>query len=348
MNNVAKVILSASASIKEAMESIDKNKIKIALVVDDSNRLIGTITDGDIRRSILKGIALNKSVKDTMNCNFTYAQVGESKEKIFQLAKRARVNHVPIVDKDFILVRIEDTRSLLPTGKRENKVVLMAGGLGTRLRPLTHETPKSMLKVKDKPILEIILESFVKYGFDSFIFSVNYKSEIIEDYFGDGKKFGVNIQYVHDQRRMGTAGSLSFLKKQLKKDFFVMNADLLTKINFDHLADFHLSSDSIATMCVKEYDFQVPYGVINVQDDKIASIDEKPVHNFFVNAGIYMLNPAVLEYIPENSFFDMPTLFNILIKNKVKVLPFPIREYWLDIGEIGDYNKANDEYNENF
>jgi len=147
---------------------------------------------------------------------------------------------------------------------------------------------------------------------------------------------------------MGTAGSLYFLKQQLSEDFVLMNADLLTNINFDNLVDFHLHSNSKATMCVREYDFQVPYGVVNVQNDKVTSIDEKPVHNFFINAGIYILNPSVLKYIPENSFFDMPTLFNILIESKEKVFPFPIREYWLDIGEIGSFNKANDEYDENF
>lgn len=348
MNIIDKVILSSSNSIKEAMKIIDNNEIKIALVVDDNKRLIGTITDGDIRRSILKGITLNKSVKDTMNSNFIYAKVGDSKEKIFQLAKHNEVNQVPIVDNDLILLGIEDMTSPLNNVKRPNTVVLMAGGLGTRLKPLTHETPKSMLKVKGKPILEIILEGCMKYGFSNFIFSVNYKSEIIEEYFGNGKKFGVKIKYVHDKGRMGTAGSLYFLKKQLTKDFLVMNADLLTNINFEHLVDFHLSSKSKATMCVREYDFQVPYGVVNVEEDNIASIDEKPVHNFFVNAGIYILSPSVLKHIPENSFFDMPTLFNILIQSKEKVMPFPIREYWLDIGGIGEFNLANDQYTENF
>jgi dTDP-glucose pyrophosphorylase len=348
MNIIDKVTLNTSNSIKKAMEIIDTSKIKIALVVDDSKRLIGTITDGDIRRAILKGIALSNSVKDTMNRNFIYAEVGESREKILQLAKLNQIHQVPIVDKDFILVGIEGTSSPLTPSKRLNKVVLMVGGLGTRLRPLTNEIPKPLLKIRNKPILEIILEGFVKHGFNDFIFSVNYKAEMIEEYFGDGKRFGVNIQYVYDQGRMGTAGSLSFIKKQLTEDFLVMNGDLLTNINFENLSDFHFNSNSKATMCVREYDFQVPYGVVNVQDHNIVSIEEKPVHKFFVNAGIYMLSPSVLEHIPENSFFDMPTFFDILIQAKEKILPFPIREYWLDIGEIEEYNKANSEYDKNF
>jgi dTDP-glucose pyrophosphorylase/predicted transcriptional regulator len=348
MNIIDNITLNVSTSIKKAMEIIDTSEIKIALVVDDSKRLIGTITDGDIRRAILKGIALSNPVKDTMNHNFIYAEVGESREKILQLSRLNQVRHVPIVDKDFILVGIEDTSKLLTPSKRLNKVVLMVGGLGTRLRPLTNETPKPLLKVRNKPILEIILEGFTKYGFNDFIFSVNYKAEMIEEYFGDGKRFGVNIQYVHDQGRMGTAGSLSFIKKQLTEDFLVMNGDLLTNINFEHLTDFHFNNNSKATMCVREYDFQVPYGVVNVQEHDIVSIEEKPVHKFFVNAGIYMLNPSVLKYIPENSFFDMPTLFDILIQAKEKILPFPIREYWLDIGGIEEYKKASSEYSENF
>ena len=348
MNIIDKVTLNTSTSIKKAMEIIDTSEIKIALVVDDSKRLIGTITDGDIRRAILKGIALSDSVKDTMNRNFIYAEVGESREKILQLAKLNQIHQVPIVDKDFILVGIEDTSSQLTPSKRLNKVVLMVGGLGTRLRPLTNETPKPLLKVRNKPILEIILERFVKHGFNDFIFSVNYKAEMIEEYFGDGKRFGVNIQYVHDQGRMGTAGSLSFIKKQLTEDFIVMNGDLLTNINFENLSDFHFDRNSKATMCVREYDFQVPYGVVNVQEQNIVSVEEKPVHKFFVNAGIYMLNPSVLKHIPENSFFDMPTLFDILIRAKEKILPFPIREYWLDIGGIEEYNKASSEYSKSF
>ncbi len=205
-----------------------------------------------------------------------------------------------------------------------------------------------MLKVGGKPILKIIVENFVKHGFKNFIFSVNYKSEMIKEYFGDGEKFGVNIQYVYEHKRMGTAGSLSFIKDQLTEDFFIMNGDLLTSINFEHLINFHHRNDSEATMCVREYDFQVPYGIVNLQDHNIISIEEKPLHRFFVNAGIYMLNPSILKHIPEDSYFDMPTLFNVLIQERKKILSFPIREYWLDIGEINEYNKANSEYIENF
>jgi dTDP-glucose pyrophosphorylase len=348
MNSVENIIVNSSSSIRKAMKIIDTGNMKIALVVDKDQRLLGTVSDGDIRRSILRGIDLDSPVESSMNCDFIYLKSGESKEKILQLAKRNKIYQVPIVDENFILVGVEEVRDLLFSREYSNKVVLMVGGLGTRLRPLTYTTPKSLLKVGDKPILENIVENFSKYGFKNFILSVNYKSEMIEEYFGDGKKFGVNIQYVHEHKRMGTAGSLSFIKDQLTEDFFIMNGDLLTNINFEHLIDFHHRSDSEATMCVREYDFQVPYGVVNLKDHNIISIKEKPLHKFFVNAGIYMLNPSVLKYIPEDSFFDMPTLFNVLIQEKRKALSFPIREYWLDIGEINEFNKANSEYSENF
>jgi NDP-sugar pyrophosphorylase family protein len=177
---------------------------------------------------------------------------------------------------------------------------------------------------------------------------VNYKSHIIQDYFGDGSKFGVNIEYVLEEQRMGTAGALSLLKSNPTESFFVMNGDLLTNVNFEHLHDFHMSNNSIGTMCVREYDFQVPYGVVNIYGSKILSIEEKPVHKFFVSAGIYMLTPEVLDYIPQSQFYDMPTLFERLISENKNVITFPLREYWLDIGKMEEYARANKEYDEVF
>ena len=166
--------------------------------------------------------------------------------------------------------------------------------------------------------------------------------------FGDGKEFGVNIEYVLENQRMGTAGALSLLKDKPNEPFFVMNGDLLTNVNFEHLHNYHIATNSMATMCVREYDFQVPYGVVNIKDSKIVSIEEKPIHKFFVSAGIYMLSSEVLNYIPKNEFFDMPTLFEKLISLNKNTVSFPIREYWLDIGRMEEYKKANDEYSEVF
>ena len=220
----------------------------------------------------------------------------------------------------------------------------MVGGLGTRLRPLTQDTPKPMLKVGNKPILQTIVEKFAEYGFANITMCVNFNAGIIKDYFGDGKEFGVNIDYILEQKRMGTAGALSLLKERPNEPFFVMNGDLLTNVNFEHIFNYHTLHKATATMCVREYDYEVPYGVVKMNDNKIVEISEKPVQKFFVSAGIYMLSPEILDLIPKNEFYDMPTLFEKLIKLSKNIISFPIREYWLDIGRIEEYQRANEEY----
>jgi len=344
MKSFSQILLNKNSTIKEALKIIDDGDMKIALIVEDNNKLIGTISDGDIRRAFLKGLIIEDSIKDIIHKDFIYAKVGDSREKIIELAKFNQVYQIPILDENLILVGIEELNDLIATNKYKNKVVLMVGGLGTRLRPLTDEVPKPLLKVGNKPILETIISNFSIYGFKEFILSVNYKSEMIEDYFGNGSQLGVNIEYIHEDQRMGTAGALSLIRDKLTEDFFVMNGDLLTNINYEHLLKYHKEYNSTATMCVREYDFQIPYGVVNIKNQHITSIDEKPLHKFFVNAGIYMLKPSVLVDIPDNIFFDMPTLFEKLIQKNKNVLSFPIREYWLDIGEIEEYRKANIEY----
>lgn len=209
-------------------------------------------------------------------------------------------------------------------------------------------TPKPLLQVGSKPILETIITNFAKHGFINITLSVNYKAEMIKEYFGDGSNFGVNIDYIEETKRLGTAGALSLIQNKPTEPFFVMNADLLTDVNFSHLLDFHSFGNSTATMCVREYDFQVPYGVIETNDGNITSIVEKPMHKFFVNAGIYVLSPKVFNYIPNNEFYDMPTLFNTLIKKEETTISFPIHEYWLDIGRIEEFEKANNEYDKVF
>lgn len=220
----------------------------------------------------------------------------------------------------------------------------MAGGLGTRLRPLTQDIPKPLLKVGNKPILETIIKNFANHGFVNITISLNYKGEMIKDYFGDGSNFGVNIDYVEENMRLGTAGALSLIENKPNEAFFVMNADLLTDVNFSHLLDFHSFSNSDATMCVREYEYQVPYGVIEVEESNVTSIVEKPIQKFFVNAGIYVLSPKVFDYIPKNEFYDMPTLFNTFIEKEKRVISFPIHEYWLDIGRMSDFEQAQSEY----
>ncbi len=348
MKNIEKLKLNIDSTIKEALEIIDKAAMQIALVVDENNKLLGTLTDGDIRRGLLKGLDLNSSIESIVYKNPTIAKISDTKEEILKLALSKKLHQIPIIDDNGKVIGIQEIEELVKPKEKSNQVILMVGGLGTRLRPLTENTPKPMLKVGNKPILQTIVEKFTQYGYKNIVMCVNYKSGIIQDYFKDGSDFGVNIEYVLEEQRMGTAGALSLLREKPTEPFFVMNGDLLTNVNFEHLHDYHISNNSTGTMCVREYDFQVPYGVVDVEDEKIRSITEKPTHKFFVSAGIYMLSPDALEFIPENQFYDMPTLFEKLISENKNAISFPLREYWLDIGRIEEYKKANDEYNEVF
>ncbi|MFW3426667.1 nucleotidyltransferase family protein [Aliarcobacter butzleri] len=348
MRNIDNIKLNINSTIKEALQIIDNGALQIALVVDENDILIGTLTDGDIRRGLLKGLDLNSSIESIIFKMPTIAKISDTKEEILKMALSKKLHQIPIVDEKGRILGIQEIEELIKPKNKTNKIILMVGGLGTRLRPLTETTPKPMLKVGNKPILQTIVEKFAEYGYTNIIMCVNYKSHMIQDYFGDGKEFGVNIEYVLENQRMGTAGALSLLKDKPKEPFFVMNGDLLTNVNFEHLHNYHLSTNSIGTMCVREYDFQVPYGVVNIKDSKIISIEEKPTHKFFVSAGIYMLSPEVLEYIPENQFYDMPTLFEKIISKGKNTISFPLREYWLDIGRIEEYKKANEEYDEVF
>jgi len=348
MKSINNIKLALDSTIKEALKIIDSAAMQIAIVVDESDILLGTITDGDIRRGLLNGMNLEDKVEPIVFKTPTTAKISDTKEEILKKALAKKLHQIPIVDDNYKVLGIKVIEELFKSSEKPNKVVLMVGGLGTRLKPLTDSTPKPMLNVGNKPILQTIVEKFAEYGFVNIVMCVNYKSHIISDYFGNGSDFGVNIEYVQENQRMGTAGALSLLNKKPTEPFFVMNGDLLTNVNFENLLEYHLSNNSIATMCVREYDFQVPYGVVNIENGDILSIIEKPVHKFFVSAGIYMLSPDVLSLIPDNKFYDMPTFFEDMISEQKKIVSFPIREYWLDIGRIEEFHKANDEYHEVF
>lgn len=344
MLSIERAIVPENSTLMDVMSVIEKNKLKIALVINDDKKLIGLITDGDIRRALLNKLTLDSEIKNILIKQPIVCNLKDSKSKILQTAIDNQIYQLPIVDDNGILVGIEIVNELLKPSIKKEKVVLMVGGLGTRLRPLTENIPKSMLNVGNKPILETIILNFKKYGYVNIVLSVNYKAEIIKEYFGDGTDFGVKIEYVDENKRMGTAGALTLMKNILTDNFFVMNGDLLTNLDFSEMMDFHMKNNSIATMGLREYTFQVPYGVVNIRDSKIICIDEKPIHDFFVNGGIYVLSKKVLKYIPENSFFDMPTLFERIVNEKLSALSYIIKDYWLDIGRIDEYQKANQEY----
>lgn len=348
MEKWKEVLIKPITTIFQTMQLIDKSSLQFAVVVDEELHLLGTVTDGDIRRGILKGYPLDTPITNVMNPFPVYEEKGRGYFYYNEILTQKNLKQLPIVDSDKRVVDIifYDHYNNFP--RKDNPVILMAGGLGTRLRPLTNNIPKPMLKVGDKPILETIIESYKCFGFRNFILSVNYKKEMIKDYFRDGDLLGVNISYIDEEKKLGTAGALSLLQEYPNNPFFVMNGDILTKIHFDSLLDFHIESKSIATMCVREYEFQVPYGVIHTDNNRLLSIEEKPSHRSFVNAGIYVLNPEVINYIPINTFYDMPELFNNLLNKNLSVSAYPLREYWMDIGKMDDYEKANNEFNEVF
>ncbi|GIQ69988.1 alcohol dehydrogenase [Xylanibacillus composti] len=348
MNSWTNILINPNTSILQVMKTIDDGAMQIALVVDEHTRLLGTVTDGDIRRGILNGQELHSPVSSIMNRRPLTVNIGKSKQAVFAMMKKKHCRQIPVLDDEGRVVGIELLDQFIRSRQSNNFVVIMAGGLGTRLKPLTDECPKPLLHVGNRPLLETIIENFIDQGFYRFYVSVNYKADMIKDYFGDGAKWGVEIQYLHETERLGTAGALSLLPEKPKEPILVMNGDLLTKINFQHLLDFHQEQTATATMCVREYNYQIPYGVIKMDQDRLIGIEEKPVQKYFVNGGIYVLSPEALGYVPVNQYYDMPTLFDLLISQGNKTTVFPIREYWMDIGRMDDFNRANGEYSEIF
>jgi len=251
--------------------------------------------------------------------------------------------HMPVLDEYSVLCDLLTLQQLHKKPVYNNPVFIMAGGFGTRLHPLTKDTPKPLLKVGNKPILDTIIEQFVSHGFNNFYISTHFMSEKIKDNFVNKNLGDISVEFIHENEPLGTAGSLGLLPKNISKlPIIMINGDLLTKVNFSHLLDFHEDNKAQVTMCVREYDFQVPYGVVTINDHKIKEINEKPIHRFFVNAGIYVLNHNIVEKIDGNTYLDMTDFLESELDSE-KVHAFPIHEYWLDIGQIDEYKKANED-----
>jgi dTDP-glucose pyrophosphorylase len=348
MKNWKKTLIGPATKIRKVIETIDNSDAQIALVVDECQRLLGTVTDGDVRRGILKGVSMDEPAERVMNSRPVTVRHGESAEIVLEAMKNHSIHQVPLVDKKKTVLGLEILDELLRSKEKENWVLLMVGGYGMRLRPLTEKQPKPLISIGNQPILETILKNFSDAGFKKFFFSVHYRDEMIREHFGDGSRWGVSIQYLKEETKLGTAGALNLLPSKPTRPLIVMNGDLLTKVNFSQLLNFHSENGSDATMCVREYDFQVPFGVVNMSKHHITGIDEKPVHKFYVNAGIYILEPSALKLVPKKGAFDMPLLFEKLIALKRAVTAFPIHEYWLDIGQIEDLKRAHGEYSKVF
>ena len=342
--NYESCLIKSDSTIAQAIALLDSSIYKIVLVVDEQKKLLGTITDGDVRRGILKGFSLQDPVGKIMAVQPVVAAEKALMSKVAALMHQHTIKQVPRVNELGQVVGLEISPDLIGTGKKDNFVILMAGGLGTRLRPLTNDKPKPMLSVGEKPILETIISNFAEQGFHKIFLSLNYKAEQIRDHFGNGRELGVEIEYLLEEERLGTAGAISLITQKTDLPILVMNADLLTKVSFADLLNSHKLHNAVATMCVREYEFQVPFGVVGIENEQIVNIDEKPVHKFFVNAGIYALNPEVQGRIPKNQYLDMPALFNQLVSEKQSTLAFPIREYWIDIGQHSDFAQAQSDF----
>ena len=337
-----KTLIPESSTIKQALEIINTEALRVAVVVDQKQKLLGMISDGDIRRGLLNDLTLSDSVVKVMNTSPITAKFGASKESLVALMEQKQILSVPLIDQGGRIVGLETLHSALSKDRYKNPVFIMAGGFGTRLRPLTDNCPKPMLKVGDKPILETVIKSFIKVGFNNFYISTHYMPEQIHQHFGDGSDLGVSISYVHEDAPLGTGGALGLLPDSIPRDLplIMINGDVLTKVDFQRLLNFHIENDADATMCVREYDYQIPYGVINGEGNQITSMVEKPIQRFFVNAGIYVVSPRVIQSVEKNQKIDMPTLLEQHMEERQKVLMFPIHEYWLDIGRMDDFKRA--------
>ncbi len=344
MYKVEEIKIPPSTSIRKALEIIDLGAMKLALITDETDRLIGTLSDGDIRRGLLKGLGMDDPIADIYNRQPVTCKINDSKEQVIQTAVSRRIYQIPLLNELGQVVKLAEIDHLLRKEKLPNTVVIMAGGKGKRLMPLTEKTPKPMLPVGGRPILESLITRLQQQGFSNILISINYLGDLIKSHFGDGHAFGVNIDYIEENQKMGTAGALSLIDKQLADPVLIMNGDILTNVNFENLLDFHRQSQASATMCIREYGLEVPYGVVRLNQNNIIAIEEKPVQQFYVNAGIYVLDPTVISDLDQGTAIDMTQIFEDLVTKQAHTVSFPIREFWMDIGKLEDYNRANNEY----
>ena len=348
MKDWEKTLVGPETTLREALEIIDRAGCQIALVVDAEGHLLGTLSDGDARRGLLRGLGLADKVTGAMHTTPTCVTHSQDGRTILATMRRLGLHQVPVLDATQRVVGLETVDDYLTPPAREHWVVIMAGGLGSRLEKLTRDTPKPMLKIGSRPLLETIVRGYAEQGFRHFYFAVNYKAEQIESHFGDGAALDVEIRYLRETHRLGTAGALSLLPEAPVQPLIVTNADLLTKEDYGYMVDRHVESGADATMAVRDYEMQVPFGVVRERDGQIEAIEEKPVQRFVVSAGMYVLSPQVLKLLPQAQFIDMPSLFDTMVKRGLRTRCHPIDGYWLDIGRMPDYERANLDFAEVF
>lgn len=330
--------LSNLKTFDDLLIALEQTGVGSLVIVDESLSLVGLITDGDIRRALLNKIT---SVETIINKKPESWQNTQSRQAGINHMKKIHRNILPIVDEQNKLVDVLCLDEI-SFDTIDNPVVIMAGGLGTRLYPLTKETPKPMLPINGKPILERIIEKLILQGFQNFYISINYLGEQIKEYFLDGSKWDISIKYIEETKRLGTAGALFQLKEVIKEPFIVMNGDIITDLDFRNFLKFHQETNSSSTMCLYKEVHQVPFGVVEFDSEfQITSMKEKPKNEYYVNMGIYTVSPGIIQYIPENEYYDMPTLFQNLIDDKKSTKVFVFDGLWNDIGRLEDYKSAN-------
>jgi dTDP-glucose pyrophosphorylase/CBS domain-containing protein len=336
-------------TIREVIACIDRNEKGIALVVDEDRHLLATLTDGDIRRAILAGFGLDERVHILIEKKAqsapdqpVTADIGTPRAELLKCMKENAIRQLPLLDSEGRVADLVTLAELVPDQFLPLQAVIMAGGSGTRLRPLTEDLPKPMLPVGDRPLMEVIIEQLRQSGIGRVNITTHYLPDKITDYFGNGENFGVELNYVSEDRPLGTAGSLGLINWP-RDTLLVINGDILTKVNFRAMLDYHHEHGADITVGVRKYDLQVPYGVVECEDQRVSRLREKPSLSFFVNAGIYMLEPRVNQHIPNGEHYDMTDLIDRLIQKGRPVVSFPIVEYWLDIGEPSDYARAQED-----
>ena len=333
-----KLILDDDTSFRDAILLLDHCGKGVLPVVDKDGKFIGLITDGDIRRALLNN---QLDIEHIINKNPHKLNKDTTKQQRLQFLKKIRRRHLPLIDESgkYVDMFVLDD---LDFNSKPNHVVIMAGGLGSRLGNLTENTPKPMLSIGGVPIIEAILSSFIDHGFTKFYFSVNYLKEKIIEHFGNGEKWGVCIEYLIEDQRLGTGGALSLIDKPLKHPVLIINGDVLTSLDYEDLLNFHLEKDSDGTICILTHEFKLPYGIVESENTKLLSLKEKPSISFDINAGIYILNPDALKLVPKNTYYDLPNLFEKLILKNKNIQVYNLKDTWIDIGHADEYNRISD------
>lgn len=331
-----KAILPPDATIQQVIRNLDQVAIKIVLVVDEHGELEGTISDGDIRRGLLRGLDLNSRIDTVIHRNPLVVPPELGHETVMQLMVANKIQQIPVVDKHQKVVGLHLWDEITLPPARPNLMVIMAGGKGTRLMPHTENCPKPMVIVAGKPILEHIIERGKLEGFSHFVLAIHYLGHMIEDYFGNGERMGVRIDYLREQSPLGTAGALSLLSPRPDAPFILTNGDVITDIRYGELLDFHNRHEAVATMAVRIHEWQHPFGVVQIQGVEIVGFEEKPVARSHINAGVYTLSPEALDDLTADAPCDMPTLFERLQAKAKRTVAYPMHEPWLDVGRPDD------------